>query len=340
MIHPQLQKKIDYSIDLLRKAESLALRYSDEGFYLGFSGGKDSQALYHIAQLAGVRFKAYFSPTSIDPPEVIRFIRRQYPDVTFEPLKQSIYAAAIKKGLLPTQRVRWCCAEFKETGGAGRVVLVGVRHEESAKRATRNEVEVSGKKFSGNLDEFDSFSRAAIEKKRRRLKKKRDTQFDQFSEHEEYMITCLGGKDKIIISPIIHWTTRDVWDFLNTVVRVPHCSLYDNGNYRIGCILCPMSNIHSKNKDIIRYPHVKKKWIDTIKRIRASRLQGKAISNAGYMLAEPGHWNPIYKNRVFMPDELDAVEEDVAENIFDWRISGEAYSTWYAKRFLQQKLDL
>lgn len=41
-----LRKKIDYSIALLRKAEALALRFDpDDGFYLAFSGGKDSQAL-------------------------------------------------------------------------------------------------------------------------------------------------------------------------------------------------------------------------------------------------------------------------------------------------------
>ena len=54
-----LQQKIDYSIDLLRKSEPLALRLDpQDGFYLAFSGGKDSQALYHIAKMAGVKFRA------------------------------------------------------------------------------------------------------------------------------------------------------------------------------------------------------------------------------------------------------------------------------------------
>nr|DAZ55397.1 MAG TPA: GMP synthase [Caudoviricetes sp.] len=61
-----LDKKIDYSIALLRKAESMALRLDPEnGFYLSFSGGKDSQALYHIAQMAGVKFKAHMNLTSV-----------------------------------------------------------------------------------------------------------------------------------------------------------------------------------------------------------------------------------------------------------------------------------
>jgi len=43
-----LQSRIDYSIALLRKAELLALKMHPDGFHLAFSGGKDSQVLYHL----------------------------------------------------------------------------------------------------------------------------------------------------------------------------------------------------------------------------------------------------------------------------------------------------
>lgn len=55
----RLQTYIDRSIALLQRAEKIALRMSDKGFYLAFSGGKDSQVLYHLAQEAGVRFEAH-----------------------------------------------------------------------------------------------------------------------------------------------------------------------------------------------------------------------------------------------------------------------------------------
>lgn len=86
-----LQEKIQHSVELLRKSERLALAYdSEDGFYLAFSGGKDSQCLYHIARLAGVKFKAHMSLTSVDPPEVIRFVKKQYPDVNLVKPKKSI----------------------------------------------------------------------------------------------------------------------------------------------------------------------------------------------------------------------------------------------------------
>lgn len=77
--------KLNASIELLKKAEPLALRYSEGGYYLAFSGGKDSQALYHVAQMAGVKFEAFMSATSVDPPQVIRFVKRNYQNITILP---------------------------------------------------------------------------------------------------------------------------------------------------------------------------------------------------------------------------------------------------------------
>ncbi len=116
-----LDDKINYSIELLRKSEKMALKMDPEnGFYLAFSGGKDSQALYHIAQMAGVKFKAHMNLTSVDPPEVIRFVKNYYRDVELIKPKMSIYDMALKKHMIPTRIMRWCCAEFKEmSGGEG-----------------------------------------------------------------------------------------------------------------------------------------------------------------------------------------------------------------------------
>lgn len=62
---------------------------------------------------------------------------------------------------------------------------------------------------------------------------------------------------------------KDVWHFLNDVVKVKHCSLYDEGFHRIGCLFCPMSNIKSINREIHRYPKYYDMMIRTIHKIRA-----------------------------------------------------------------------
>ena len=276
-----LRRKLDYSVDLLRKAERMALRLDPEnGFWLAFSGGKDSQALYHVAKMAGVKFKAHMNLTSVDPPEVIRFVKEHYPDVELIKPKMSIYEMAKRKHILPTMRFRWCCAEYKELSGVGKVTLIGIRKQESSRRAKRNEVELGGHRFSGN--------------------------FDQWSEHKEKMVTCVGGNDKILVSPIIYWTERDVWEFLNEN-GIPHCKLYDEGYTRIGCILCPMSNYKSKIRDMKRYPHAKRNWIKTIQWL---------IDN-GYSFTD----NPN------------------AEFGFNWWISGKSFDEFYADEVLQKKID-
>ena len=51
---PRLREKIEHSIDLMRKGEALALKYDKEnGYFIAFSGGKDSQCLLHLAQMGG-----------------------------------------------------------------------------------------------------------------------------------------------------------------------------------------------------------------------------------------------------------------------------------------------
>lgn len=264
---PSFRSKLEHSVELLRKAERIALMYdSDDGYYLAFSGGKDSQALYHVAQLAGVKFKGRMSLTSVDPPQVIRFVKKHYPSVELIKPKMSMFTKAVERGVLPTMNVRWCCADFKESAGAGKVTLIGVRAAESTRRAKRHEVEVSSRKFSGDLDGFDAWSKEQIEKKMSKTKRKINE--DEFSVNTDNEVRCINGKDSILISPIFQWTEADVWYFLNEIVNVPHCELYDMGYSRIGCILCPMASKKSKQRDIKMFPHVKRGWIRAIKAIR------------------------------------------------------------------------
>lgn len=228
-----LSRKIEYSINLLKRGEKLALQLDHEnGYWLAFSGGKDSQALYHIAKLAGVKFKGFFSLTTIDPPEVIKFVKKQYPDIELIKPAMSIYEMAKRKKILPTRICRWCCAEYKEKVSVGKVVLIGIRNQESVKRSKRKEFSISRKEMY----------------------------FDEFEQHEETTQICVGGKDKILVSPIIHWSEKDVWEFLS-MQNVPHCKLYDEGQRRIGCICCPMKSKKQKLSDLERYPHVKRNWI-------------------------------------------------------------------------------
>jgi phosphoadenosine phosphosulfate reductase len=111
-----------------------------EGYWLAFSGGKDSTVVYALAQMAGVAYDVHYQVTGIDPPELVEHIRDHYPGVKFERHERSIWRWIETSGL-PTCINRWCCRALKEGGGAGRTVLTGVRWAESSRRRQRRMVE-------------------------------------------------------------------------------------------------------------------------------------------------------------------------------------------------------
>jgi len=135
--------KLQHSIELIQNAEPLALKYQDYGFHLAFSGGKDSQVIYELAKMAGVKFKAFFYKTSVDPPELLKFIRTNYPEVEWIKPQMTMYQLILKKGMLPLRQCRFCCEYLKERNGINAVVITGITAVESNKRAKRKEREVS-----------------------------------------------------------------------------------------------------------------------------------------------------------------------------------------------------
>lgn len=54
------------------------------------------------------------------------------------------------------------------------------------------------------------------------------------------------------VCPIFDWTDADVWEYLNGK-GLPHCSLYDEGFRRIGCVCCPLSP-STMRRDVLRWP--------------------------------------------------------------------------------------
>lgn len=128
--------KEDIAIDFIREHEP------DEGYFLGFSGGKDSQVLYHLTKDAGVKFKAYYAATGIDPPELVRFIKNNYPEIEWV-RPQTSFWARIKTNGYPTKLARWCCDYLKKDPTKHIKLnhrLMGLRAEESFARAKRGQI--------------------------------------------------------------------------------------------------------------------------------------------------------------------------------------------------------
>ena len=239
-MNSSLQSKIETSVATIQRAARLAQNYTGKPLVVAFSGGKDSQTVYHLAKAAGVDFEAVYSATTIDPPEVVRFIRKHYPMVRFHVPKMSFWQLVEKTRMLPNRHMRYCCSVLKEATSPGRVTLTGVRREESAKRAKRQILDIN----------------------------KKPRQFDEFERGDKIDVLCFGnGKEKITVNPVLDWTETDVWQYLNNVVNVPHCELYDKGRHRVGCLFCPMKSHKEIVDDMQRYPHQFKRLKETVSKI-------------------------------------------------------------------------
>lgn len=248
-----LEDKIKRAIENLKIFESAALRMDPEGYYLAFSGGKDSQVIYQLAKMAGVKFTAHYHITTVDPPELVQFIRREYPAVVMERPDMTMWQLIVKKGFPPTRRVRYCCSELKERGGEGRFVITGVRWTESKKRSKRGLAEVSGKN-SANVILLNNDN----DEKRR-------------------LIENCQVKGKRILNPIIDWTDSEVWSFIHQYVH-KYCKLYDCGFSRLGCIGCPLVSARKRERELARYPKYKDAYIRAFERMLRERKPDRTKS--------------------------------------------------------------
>lgn len=143
--------KVQTAIDRLKAFEP-----KDRPYWLAFSGGKDSVCVLRLAQMAGVKFEAHYNVTSVDPPELVWFIKREYPYVQFtrqhyedgKPI--TMWSLMKNRALPPTKVGRYCCNKLKEAGGQGTVTITGVRWAESTKRKlNQGLVTLMGKDLTG-----------------------------------------------------------------------------------------------------------------------------------------------------------------------------------------------
>lgn len=231
----------DGEIDMVQRAiDRLQAFEPKEGYWLAYSGGKDSIVIKRLAEMAGVKFEAHYNVTSVDPPELVRFIKKQK-DVFFDIPKDkngkpiTMWNLIAKKKMPPTRIVRYCCEHLKEAAGKGRLTITGVRWAESLRRKNdRHLVDI-----------------AAAKKENRII-------YNDENDEARRMVESCYRTQKTMINPIIDWTDEEVWQFIKEQ-KLEYCKLYDEGYKRLGCIGCPM-NSHQK-EELEKYPKYKQLYL-------------------------------------------------------------------------------
>lgn len=253
--------KLDVTLDRIKSFEP------EEGYYLAFSGGKDSQCIYELAKMAGVKFDAHYSVTSVDPPELVKFIKEQYPDVSIEKPRDkngkqiTMWNLIASQTMPPIRTARYCCEKLKESSGKGRVTLTGVRWAESANRKYNQGLVTVVDKSKNLRKELEDIGANFQETKKKGLVMNMDN-----SETRRSVEMCYRTR-KTLVNPIIDWDESEVWEFLNDVAKVPHCKLYEEGFGRLGCIGCPLSGQKHMKRDFKRYPKYEKLYLHAFDRM-------------------------------------------------------------------------
>jgi len=111
-----------------------------EGYWVAYSGGKDSDVILDLVRRSGCKYDAHHSLTTADPPEVVRHVKEQS-DVTIHRPKRTMWELVKKKGMPPRRNARYCCETQKESGGKDRLIVMGIRRQEGANRSNRKMVE-------------------------------------------------------------------------------------------------------------------------------------------------------------------------------------------------------
>lgn len=272
----RVRDKVQAAIDRLRTFEP------EEGYYVAFSGGKDSQCVYHLCQMAGVKFDAHYSVTSVDPPELVRFIKKNYPDVQWErrydkdgkPI--TMWSLIVKHdGILPSRRMRYCCKDLKEPGGKGRVSVTGVRWAESANRKhTHDVVDLQGKpKTTAKKSDENGLNY--------KINKHGEVILNDDNDENRRMVEQCYRTQKTMVNPIVDWEEEDVWEFLNGN-GIEHCSLYDEGFTRLGCIGCPLQGPKGMRRDLERWPKYKELYVRAVEKSMSAIRKNALYLNPDY----------------------------------------------------------
>lgn len=250
------------AIERIRMASEMSLHHYKKPLVCTYSGGKDSDVLLELFKRSGIPFEVHNSHTTADAPQTVRHIQKVFRGLESEGIKCEIETPIYKgeptsmwklipeKLRPPTRLVRYCCSVLKETGCANRYIATGVRWDESTARMQREEFEKIANKKK-DKEKFTIIMLMNDNDKRRRMNE-----------------LCMQ-QNKMVVNPIIDWTHRDVWEYINSE-KIETCELYQCGYDRVGCIGCPMAG-KKREREFEDFPQYKKLYIHAFERMLKER---------------------------------------------------------------------
>ena len=276
-----MSDKVDIAVKRLKEAAEMSQALYEKPLVVAYSGGKDSDTILKLAQIAKIPFEVLHNHTSADAPETVYHVRNKFRELELSSIKCDIdyhvqpdgkrvtmWNLIPRKLMPPTRLMRYCCSELKEGGGKDRFIITGVRWAESAAR----------KKNRGSLEVIAR-------------RKERSLILSNDNDEDRRLFESCQMAGKRVVNPIIDWTTEDVLDFCKAE-KVNLCQLYADGWHRVGCVWCPMAG-KKRYMEFARYPTYKKAYIAAFDRMieeRKRRGMMKGFTRIGYTGVDVFHW--------------------------------------------------
>lgn len=125
----ELEKKVRQSVSLIQKA------VGDKVVEVAYSGGKDSDVILELTKMAGVKYRAIYKNTTIDPVGTVKHCKEKGCEI-IRPKNGVTFFKLVEQIGFPNMYKRFCCKHLKEYKILD-MSIIGVRKSESRKRAER-----------------------------------------------------------------------------------------------------------------------------------------------------------------------------------------------------------
>lgn len=125
----ELEKKVRQSVSLIQKA------VGDKVVEVAYSGGKDSDVILELTKMSGVKYRAIYKNTTIDPVGTVKHCKEKGCEIV-RPKNGITFFKLVEQIGFPNRHKRFCCKHLKEYKILD-MAIIGVRKSESRKRAER-----------------------------------------------------------------------------------------------------------------------------------------------------------------------------------------------------------
>lgn len=253
----ELKEKERRAIEVLKAFEP------EDGYHLCYSGGKDSDCIRILADLAGVKHEIHHNLTTADAPETVYYVK-SIPNIIIDKPEISMWRLIERQGYPPTRISRYCCEKLKEHGGAGRLKITGVRKKESRNRKENGGlVKILGKGASVRKSAQEIGAKTEETKKGGIV-------LNMDDDPSRRLVEQCYRTTSTMVNPIIDWSEDDAWDFLKAYGCKSN-PLYACGRKRVGCIGCPVATVKNQREDFRQYPKYYAMYVAAFDRMLKTR---------------------------------------------------------------------